>query len=984
MSAAAFTIIAKNYLPMARVMMASLRRVAPEVRRIAVLVDRPDGYFDPAREDFEVILSEDLPIPQSRWFHFKYGILELATAVKPYAAQHIFERYGVDRLLFFDPDVQIYGDVQPLLDALDDHSIVLTPHLTAPLEDDRRPTDLDILLSGSYNLGFIGIRNCEESARFIEWWQKKVYEQCVVDLAKGLFVDQRWVDLVPGLFSGVGILRDPGLNVAYWNIAQRRIQRSPQGYLVNGRPLFFFHFSGFDPDQPYTFSRHQDRLTLDDLGDARELVLQYRQLLYESGYAKCKEWPYAFGVFENGFPIPDVGRPAHHESADLVTRIADPFSEEGYRAFLEIWNKPVARPDGSSSGVTRLAYRIYKARPDVQTAMPDIFHGDLLRFMEWVVSSGKTEHNLSDVFIAPIWDAARIRKAGQSRYAAKGPQAGGDPALNEKVMLMLAKSGIRVGDEGPIQVEALNQLVGNGTAKLHLSQLAMAIYNSRPDLQHRFPDPCDRDGARFLGWFLTYGAREYRLAEVLIAPMRRQWDAVVQSQGDPLRRLWFRSSHAVLGASLSLRSRLEPLAGRMRLARTLAAMKWEAIREPGEPDGIASPEASPNGAESAGEGRPGGVNFIGYVRSEMGVGESVRCAVRAARSCGLRIAVKSVDADGPYRLNDHSIAELKSECPYAVNVLHVNADQSDLIVEKLGSRFTRTRYNIGYWAWELEEFPRRWAQAFQHFDEIWTPSAFSQTAIARRSPIPVVRIPHAIQVADCAHVDRAAFSIPANAFVFLSIFDLLSVFERKNPLGVLRAFRSAFGQTRDCHLVMKVNHGGQRPAEMLRIREAAAGLPVTIIDRTIDRSHINGLIQMCDCLVSLHRSEGFGLTLAESMYLGKPVIATAYSGNLDFTRRDNSFLVDYDLAPIPPGCDPYDEGLLWAEPKTEDAVKQLRSVVNSPELRRTRAAKGREYVRAHFAPENVGKLMVERLAVVPSRLQRSIDTPVDALAAPVL
>jgi glycosyltransferase involved in cell wall biosynthesis len=192
----------------------------------------------------------------------------------------------------------------------------------------------------------------------------------------------------------------------------------------------------------------------------------------------------------------------------------------------------------------------------------------------------------------------------------------------------------------------------------------------------------------------------------------------------------------------------------------------------------------------------------------------------------------------------------------------------------------------------------------------------------------------------------------------------LSVFERKNPLGLLEVFRAAFGGASNCHLVMKVNHAEQRPAEMRRIREAAGGLPVTIIDRTLDRNHVTALMQTCDCLVSLHRSEGFGLALAEAMYLSKPVIATAYSGNLDFTRPDNAFLVDYDLARIPAGCEPYDEGLWWAQPNLEHAVSQLQSVVNAPEVRRARAARGRELIRSQFAPVTVGKLMAERLAVV--------------------
>jgi glycosyltransferase involved in cell wall biosynthesis len=151
---------------------------------------------------------------------------------------------------------------------------------------------------------------------------------------------------------------------------------------------------------------------------------------------------------------------------------------------------------------------------------------------------------------------------------------------------------------------------------------------------------------------------------------------------------------------------------------------------------------------------------------------------------------------------------------------------------------------------------------------------------------------------------------------------------------------------------------------MAAIQAACAGLPVTIIDRTIDRAKVNSLIRACDCLISLHRSEGFGLTLAEAMFLQKPVIATGYSGNLDFMRPDNAFLVEYDLTRVPCGCDPYDEGELWAEPRLDHAVQQMQLVMENAEIRAARAGKGGEFVRMHLAPQVIGRLMRERLELL--------------------
>jgi hypothetical protein len=139
--------------------------------------------------------------------------------------------------------------------------VVLTPHLTAPLADDRHPSDLSILQSGTYNLGFVAMRRCDDTARLLRWWQGKLERDCVVDIPRGLFTDQKWMDLVPGFCARTVVERHPGWNVAYWNLAHRQVDPGPSGFTVNGQPLFFFHFSGYDP-RSASISKHQDRFTL--------------------------------------------------------------------------------------------------------------------------------------------------------------------------------------------------------------------------------------------------------------------------------------------------------------------------------------------------------------------------------------------------------------------------------------------------------------------------------------------------------------------------------------------------------------------------------------------------------------------------------------------------------------------------------------------------------------------------------------------------
>jgi glycosyltransferase involved in cell wall biosynthesis len=974
------TIVAKNYLPYARVLMASVQKWVPEAVRIVILVDHVDGYFDPAGEPFEIILSEDLDLPESRWFHFKYSILELSTAVKPYALDAIFERYGLERLIYLDPDIKVYGCLDSVFAELERCSILLTPHLTEPMEDDGcRPSELDILRAGAYNLGFIALASSDETLRFLKWWQTKVYDHCVVDLPRGLFVDQRWVDLVPGLFQGVAVIREPGFDVAYWNIKQRQIVRTPGGYQVNGRPLCFFHFSGLDPGDPDQLSRHQNRVRLAGLGDARELVLEYRDELLAQGYSRCKTWPYAFGSFENGLSVPDMGRPLHHEAPEVMSRIENPFSEEGFRAFLEVWNQPIGTANGEPAGVTRLAYRIYRTRADVQAVMPDILGGDLIRFMEWVLSSGPTEHSLHDVFLAPISNALQAAQRRKEADAKPGdgensqPDDRGLPPQVRQALEELQSNGTLTAPEAESSDRAkLRGTAGGGKARLRLSRLARALYESRPDLQRYFPDPCGRDAARFLIWFLTYGKREYRLDEALLAPLRQQWHAVVDSLDSLPASVWHRGVfHAT---DLAVRLRQSTVYWRKR-ARSLSHVFHRRLgrRQPTTSDGNRASPSPGITAPAAGlaEGRIDfGVNLVGYLRSEMGVGESSRYAALAIGKAGIPVRLRSIDSRGPYRTTDGRAGAESETFPHSFNLFYVNADQAQIVMERLGRDFTRDKYNIGFWTWELEDFPDRWRSSFDCYREIWTPSAFCQEAIARKSPIPVVRIPYAVEVDEPPLLDRSYFGIPLKPFTFLTAFDMLSVFERKNPLAVVEAFADAFGDAADAHLVIKINHGDQRPSNLALLRDAAAGRPVTIVDRAMSRGEVNALMLACDCFVSLHRSEGFGLGIAEAMHLGKPVIVTAYSGNMDFTKPDNAFLVGYRLCPVGPGCDPYDPDRSWADPCIAEASAAMKLVRENSDLRDRRALAGRQFVRRNLSPEAVGCLMRERLELISAHLSQ--------------
>jgi glycosyltransferase involved in cell wall biosynthesis len=369
---------------------------------------------------------------------------------------------------------------------------------------------------------------------------------------------------------------------------------------------------------------------------------------------------------------------------------------------------------------------------------------------------------------------------------------------------------------------------------------------------------------------------------------------------------------------------------------------------------VSSPPATP------------GVNLIGYVRSEHGVGESVRSAARAAAAADIPFALVDFNTGNAARTHDDTWTACLSQAPrFGVNLCHVNADQTPLLHATLGRRYFDQRYTIGYWAWELPEFPAQWLGSFALVDEVWTPSQFVADAISRRAPVPVVRMPHCIEFELRREARRSDFGLPADRFLFLMMYDTQSFQERKNPEGALDAYRRAFPSQKDVGLVVKINHPQSYPEKVRELKTKLADVPgVFLIDRTLTRQEVYDLEGQCDAFVSLHRAEGFGLGMAEAMFLGKPVVATHWSGNLDFMTVGNSCPVAYHLMQLAKDIGPYQKGQTWAEPDVEHAAWHMRRLVEDARLRRTIGERGRETIRTQFSPAAVGRLYRQRLELL--------------------
>jgi len=487
----ACTIVSNNYLAFARVLAESLLARHPEMQIFVLVVDEPASGIDYSGERFRVIFADELDIPRFRHFAFKYSLLELNTAVKPYFLKHLHASFGVTEVLYFDPDIKVKGDLTPLFESLDQHNILLTPHLLEPLEDEFRPSERSILLSGVYNLGFLGLRFNDQTLEFLEWWQKRLYSYCLHRISDGLFVDQRWMDLAPCLLSDVDVVRDPGCNVAYWNLANRYLVPGEQGWQVNGNPLRFFHFSGLVVDDLEQISKYQDRYKLKDRAELRPLFKEYRQDLLTAGWESTRSIPYAYGRFHNGIGVPDLARTELWRVDATGDRWPDPFAVEGSDTYYSWLNAGVQAETGPA-WLPRMALVLWEHRPDLQGAFPDPLATDHPHYVRWLVSDEPRAAGIDADFFR------KLETVDLPRTGTGGKSADSDDSQGHHLLSMDTRSD---ADAGP-----------------RLPRLAMLIWEKRPDLQDVFQAPLGQSRAGFARWFVTFARVEYQLPRALWLP----------------------------------------------------------------------------------------------------------------------------------------------------------------------------------------------------------------------------------------------------------------------------------------------------------------------------------------------------------------------------------------------------------------------------------------------------------------------------------
>ncbi|MFL6195915.1 MAG: glycosyltransferase [Thermoanaerobaculia bacterium] len=923
----ACTIVANNYLAYARAFTRSFLARHPAGKVCVLIVDRPQPGHRYEDEPFAVTFADQLGIPGFPHFSFHYSILELNTAVKPYFLLHLHRTLGCDRICYFDPDILVLGDLGELYDRLGEVDAVLTPHLTAPIEDSLVPSEREILLSGMYNLGFAGFSFNERMLRYLDWWARRLYRDCLHEVERGLFVDQRWMDFAPSFLENVEILRDPGYNAAYWNLAHRRFEKDGAGWRVNGRPLRFFHYSGFDFRRPELISKFQNRFTFADRPDVEPLFRLYAESVGAEGQGEVQDYPYHYGRFDNGVAVPEVSRRTLRVVDPEGKRWPEPFATAGADSFFD-WLRHPVEDAPSPVPLPRLALLLWDHRPDLQRFFPHPWKEDRVRFAHWFLSSTGAPERIDPAFTRGLEGAL-----GRAGTLAEEERGRAERALVDLASLMEA----RPHAADPLGREEIAWLVADAghepSRRPRVPRLAMEMHRRRPDLARSYPDPLGGDRGALALWYSTYGRHEYQLPNAVVLPVLRTLSLRQQAWA----RLWWRK-HGKAKAPEPPPIPFAPDVPDAPERRTVAPL-------PGTPPAAGSPALS----------------VIGWATAPTGVGEACRGTLAALDRAGITKSLWILDgrADGA---PDSACEGAGQGLPYDVLLFHVNADMMEVIQGRIPRALQAGRHRIGYWFWELSYFPLAFSAAFRCVDEVWAPTRFCQEAFSSIAPVPVRRVPPCVVPTEATPADREALGARPDEFLFFFAFDVLSVPERKNPAGLLSAFaRVARASRRPVRLLLKVNHAAADPESVERLRSLAGDLPVTLMTGTLSRAGMNGLTAACDAFVSLHRSEGLGLPLIEAMYLGKPVVATGYGGVTDFLDDETGFVVKHRLTALERPQGPYPVGAVWAEPDVEHAAELMTALAESPESARPRIEAAARRVREIYAPEAAGERLRREL-----------------------
>lgn len=512
-----------------------------------------------------------------------------------------------------------------------------------------------------------------------------------------------------------------------------------------------------------------------------------------------------------------------------------------------------------------------------------------------------------------------------------------------------------------------------------VTQLAHALWTTRRDLQSYFPLQEGRSQINYADWYMSGGATSAGIPPRFTKTVAERMSQLGSAKTGPnavadvsakqasmiATRVARRAYRTLVRAQPHIRwlYRMVPPARRKQFLDLMFRRAW-----PTNFDTTTQATLAP------------GLSLIGYPFSETGVGEAMRSLARSIESAGINYDVTNFDeqvlSSHRDRALTHRIAARPSKM---VNVFCVNADMLGSTIQGVGVGVLHNRYNIVRPFWELPLIHPQWLTSLQHVDEIWAPTAFVRDAFIAGTDRPVVHVPVAISVPPNIEANRERFQIPKDSTAFLFAFDFSSYPDRKNPDAVLQAYLRAFGQDRDRRVSLIIKTMGNSPHKRA-ILNSIRGLAqtdkrVVLIDEILTRAETYCLTKSCDVFISLHRSEGFGLGIAEAMAMGKAVIATDFSGSKDFVSAQTGFPIPYRLIGVEPDQYPYFiEGQKWADPDIDEAARVMAQLADNIEAVTAVGERARTYMAQVHSPEAVGKVIANRLQDVQGYRNSILNT----------
>ncbi len=995
-----FTLARADQLPQASALIRSVKQHEADLAGVIILVDRADPT--PALgSSIEIIPYDRLGVAHIENMSLWYNAEEFVAALKPAAFKTLF-RQGYAEACYLASNAMVRNNLATPFAALAGSSLVLTPVITRPAGD-----DLAVLLRGVFDSRFLAMRNDASSTAWLQWWAERCFLHCRDDPGRGMHLDQRWLDIAPCFVTKTSIIPDV-IGAIAAPVSDPVAPSSAFDRFADGRSiepamrrwlLRAIDEGRLDPHERLAIaSAYFDEP--DQTAEAEGLTMT--RLMYQV-WLDRPELGRVFDIHTpdglDGYVDWFLRGEADIEPASLAaaTALFEPSAADPSRAGRRTPPWPsVARAcwDGPAASVEAwlardVAVQIgthrrllpqqaalqWEKRADLQAAYPLDTLESFNDFVGWAITSACVEN----VIEAALFSAAFVAEMAAIAHHDEVPITA---AMLATRSVPLRRDFLNGWEQFPADrrgrlahgmwvtfiapkvfgwpaamVEPLwryFQEVGPiACGRFRFNRAAIALLDLRQDVRRGFPLDNPQGRWRFLHWLTVEGLRELELTLDEFDPRLRRFltepAAILPGAIEAIEMVY--RARDDLQAAFDITAP----AGRQALhgwAERHFAQSYDAT-----PLGIVAAKSSSRTPHPKHFARQARIGLTGHWTGVSGRGEDLRAAAAALDAVGFTDYLV-IDRD-TMRVTrpDGTMIPPEDSVHLDVNIVHMNADTAVDDWWLLRHRGVSSERSIGFWAWELERLPPWWRHAFSFYDELWASTNFARDAFAAEALRPVILMKMAVTIRQEPPRPRDSATTR-----FLVMFDFGSFIARKNPQAAVAAFLQAFPTGRErTQLIIKTQGGDPASPEWQQFRAACDHPRIEFLSTTMPRSDLVALLAGCDAYVSLHRAEGFGRVLAEAMLLGKPVIATGYSGSSDFISPDCAYVVGYTMRPVARDAYPGVDGQSWAEADIADAARFMRLVHQHPTQAHQIGLKGRQKVLEMYAPELVGREMLAAL-----------------------